>query len=259
MYIYNYDCSQSNNLDDMKKIKIKPKPTSVLPNDSVTTTTTSTTTLTRMTTSASAITSETSNHDDNSSEIKELKDDIFNLKKELIELKTQFDIFKQQQESWSHSQHQSHHHQSHQSQHFCSCDFIEWVNTLEITPADLERLFKSKDICDWACSLIVDDLKKKTFEHVPICSIKGSKNDILIYTSNRWMKPTDEELSLQFVNKLFKKLLRSFTDWKNENYKLIMMNDKIGTIYHTNNARILSFNENTVKLKHKLFHALNMN
>lgn len=243
----------------MKKIKIKPKPTSVLPNDSVTTTTTSTTTLTRMTTSASAIMSETSNHDDNSSEIKELKDDIFNLKKELIELKTQFDIFKQQQESWSHSQHQSHQHQSHQSQHFCSCDFIEWVNTLEITPADLERLFKSKDICDWACSLIVDDLKKKTFEHVPICSIKGSKNDILIYTSNRWMKPTDEELSLQFVNKLFKKLLRSFTDWKNENYKLIMMNDKIGTIYHTNNARILSFNENTVKLKHKLFHALNMN
>jgi hypothetical protein len=243
----------------MKKIKIKPKPTSVLPNDSVTTTTTSTTTLTRMTTSASAITSETSNHDDNSSEIKELKDDIFNLKKELIELKTQFDIFKQQQESWSHQSHQSHHHQSHQSQHFCSCDFIEWVNTLEITPADLERLFKSKDICDWACSLIVDDLKKKTFEHVPICSIKGSKNDILIYTSNRWMKPTDEELSLQFVNKLFKKLLRSFTDWKNENYKLIMMNDKIGTIYHTNNARILSFNENTVKLKHKLFHALNMN
>ena len=223
----------------MTKIKIRLKPTSVLPNDSVTTTTTSA----RMTTSASAITSETSNHDD-SSEIKELKDDIFNLKKELIELKTQFDIFKQQQESWLHQS-------PHQSQHFCSCDFIEWVNTLEITPADLERLFKSKDICDWACSLIVDDLKKKTFEHVPICSIKGSKNEILIYTSNRWMKPTDEELSLQFVNKLFKKLLRSFTDWKNENYKLIMMNDKIGTIYHTNNARILSFNENTVKLKHK--------
>jgi len=232
----------------MTKIKIRLKPTSVLPNDSVTTTTTSA----RMTTSASAITSETSNHDD-SSEIKELKDDIFNLKKELIELKTQFDIFKQQQESWLHQSP----HQSHQSQHFCSCDFIEWVNTLEITPADLERLFKSKDICDWACSLIVDDLKKKTFEHVPICSIKGSKNEILIYTSNRWMKPTDEELSLQFVNKLFKKLLRSFTDWKNENYKLIMMNDKIGTIYHTNNARILSFNENTIKLKHKLFHALN--
>jgi hypothetical protein len=246
----------------MKRIKIKPKPTGIPPNDSVTTTTTSTSTSTRMTTSASAITSETSNHDD-SSEIKELKDDIFNLKKELIELKTQFDIFKQQQQQqqqqqqlWSQSQNQSH---QHQSQHFCSCDFIEWVNTLEITPADLERLFKSKDICEWACSLIVDDLNKKTFEHVPICSIKGSKNDILIYTSNRWMKPTDEELSLQFVNKLFKKLLRSFTDWKNENYKLIMVNDKIGTIYHTNNARILSFNENTVKLKHKLFHALNIN
>jgi len=215
----------------MKKIKIKPKPKSIPPNDSVLITT-----------------SETNGHDDNASEIKELKDDIFNLKKELIELKTQFDIFKQQQQSQQQSQ---------QSQHFCSCDFVEWVNTLEITPADLERLFNSKDICDWACNLIIDDLNKKSFEHVPICSIKGSKNDILIYTSNSWTKPTDEELSLQFINKLFKKLLRSFTDWKNDNYKLIMMNDKIGSIYHTNNTRILSFNENSTKLKLKLFHALN--
>ncbi len=223
----------------MKKIKIKPKPK---PNDFVTTT--------------SAI-SEINIHDDNVSEIKELKDDIFNLKKELIELKAQFEIFKQYQ-----SQNQSHQQQSQQQsqqqlQHFCNCDFIEWANELEIKVEDLEKLFKSKDICDWACNLIVDNLNKKSFEHIPICSIKGSKNDILIYTSNRWMKLTDEELSLQFVNKLFKKLLRSFTDWKNENYKLIMMNEKIGTIYHTNNARILSFNENTVKLKHKLFHALN--
>ena len=232
----------------MKKIKIKPKQNSVLPNDSVTSTST------RITTSE---TSETNGHDDiASSEIKELKDDIFNLKKELMELKTQFDIFKQQQSHQSHQSHQSLQ-QSQQSQHVCSCDFVEWVNTLEITPADLERLFNSKDICDWVCNLITDDLNKKSFQQVPICSIKGSKNDILIYTSNSWTKPTDEDLSLHFVNKLFKKLLRSFTDWKNENYKLIMMNDKIGTIYHTNNVRILSFNENTVKLKHKLFHALN--
>jgi hypothetical protein len=227
----------------MKKIKIKPK---LKPNDFVTTT--------------SAI-SEINVHDDNVSEIKELKDDIFNLKKELIELKAQFEIFKQyQSQNQSHqqqSQNQSQQQSQQQLQHFCNCDFIEWANELEIKVEDLEKLFKSKDICDWACNLIVDNLNKKSFEHIPICSIKGSKNDILIYTSNRWMKLTDEELSLQFVNKLFKKLLRSFTDWKNENYKLIIMNEKIGTIYHTNNARILSFNENTVKLKHKLFHALN--
>ena len=234
----------------MKKIKIKPKPKSIPPNDSVTTTTTST----RITTSAKSEINETNCKDNNALEIKELKDDIFNLKKELIELKTQFDIFKQQQQS----QNSKHLQEQSNLRHFCSCDFIEWVNMLEITPADLERLFNSKDICDWACNLIINDLNKKSFENVPICSIKGSKNDILIYTSKSWMKPTDEELSHQFVNKLFKKLLRSFTDWKNENYKLIMMNDKIGTIYHTNNARILSFNENTVKLKHKLFHALNI-
>lgn len=232
----------------MKKIKIKPKPK---PNDFVTTTTT-----TSAISAISAI-SEINIHDDNVSEIKELKDDIFNLKKELIELKAQFEIFKQYQSQNQSHQQQSQNQSQQQLQHFCNCDFIEWANELEIKVEDLEKLFKSKDICDWACNLIVDNLNKKSFEHIPICSIKGSKNDILIYTSNRWMKLTDEELSLQFVNKLFKKLLRSFTDWKNENYKLIMMNEKIGTIYHTNNARILSFNENTVKLKHKLFHALN--
>ena len=185
-------------------------------------------------------------------EINNLKDDISNLKKELMDFKTQFEYFKKELQQSQQSQQSQQ-----QSQRGCSCDFVEWINTLEITSEELEKLFNSKDVCDWACSFVVDDLNKKSFECVPICSIKGSKSDILIYTSNRWTKLTDEELSVQFVNKLFKKLLRSFTDWKNDNYKLIMANDKIGSIYHTNNARILSFNENATKLKLKLFHALN--
>jgi len=189
-------------------------------------------------------------------EIINLKDDISNLKKELMDFKTQFEYFKKELQQ-SQQQSQQSQQQSQHSQRGCSCDFVEWINTLEITSEDLEKLFNSKDVCDWACSFVVDDLNKKSFECVPICSIKGSKSDILIYTSNCWTKLTDEELSLQFVNKLFKKLLRSFTDWKNDNYKLIMANDKIGSIYHTNNARILSFNENATKLKLKLFHALN--
>jgi hypothetical protein len=182
-------------------------------------------------------------------EIINLKCEIANMKKELMDLKTQFEYFiKQSQQQQSQQQ---------QFQHGCSCDFVEWVDTLEIKSDDLEKLFQSKDVCDWACTFVIDDLKKKSFEYVPICSIKGSKSDILIHVSKNWTKLTDEELSVQFVNKIFKKLLRSFTDWKNDNYKLIMMNDKIASIYHTNNARILSFNENATKLKLKLFHALN--
>ena len=182
-------------------------------------------------------------------EINNLKDDISNLKKELMDLKTQFEHFiKQSQQQNSQQQ---------QLKRGCICDFVEWVDALEITSEDLEKLFNSKDICDWACSFVVDDLKRKSFENVPICSIKGSKSDILIYISKNWTKLTDEEFSVQFVNKIFKKLLRTFTDWKNENYRSIMMNDKVGSIYHTNNARILSFNENATKLKLKLFNALN--
>lgn len=186
-------------------------------------------------------------------EIISLKDDITNIKKELMDLKTQFENFIKQSQ-----QQQSHHTQQQQQlKRGCICDFVEWVDALEITSEDLEKLFNSKDVCDWACSFVVDDLKKKSFENVPICSIKGSKSDILIYISKNWTKLTDEELLIQFVNKIFKKLLRTFTDWKNENYKSIMMNDKVGSVYHTNNARILSFNENATKLKLKLFNALN--
>lgn len=188
-------------------------------------------------------------------EINDLKDDITNLKKELMDLKTQFEHFiKQSQQNLQSQQQQSQHQQL---KHGCICDFVEWIDALEITNEDLEKLFNSKDICDWACSFVVDDLKRKSLENVPICSIKGSKSDILIYISKNWTKLTDEEFSVQFVNKIFKKLLRAFTDWKNENYKSIMMNDKVGSIYHTNNARILSFNVNATKLKLKLFNALN--
>ena len=191
-------------------------------------------------------------------EINDLKDDISNLKKELMDLKTQFENFIKQSQQQQSQQQQSQQQQTQQQlKRGCICDFVEWVDALEITNEDLEKLFNSKDICDWACSFVVDDLKKKSFDHVPICSIKGSKSDILIYISKNWTKLTDEELSVQFVNKIFKKLLRAFTDWKNENYKLIMMNDKVGSVYHTNNARILSFNENATKLKLKLFNALN--
>jgi len=187
-------------------------------------------------------------------EIINLKCEIANMKKELMDLKTQLEYFIKQSQQQQSQQQQS---QQQQFQRGCSCDFVEWVDTLEIKSDDLEKLFQSKDVCDWACSFIIDDLKKKSFEYVPICSIKGSKSDILIHISKNWTKLTDEELSVQFVNKIFKKLLRSFTDWKNDNYKSIMMNDKIASIYHTNNARILSFNENATKLKLKLFHALN--
>ena len=226
----------------MKKIKIIPKPklksefvpppsppAPVVPND------------------------ENEKEDARDTEIFNLKDDITNVKKELMDLKTQFRYFIQQSQQSQQSQQQ----QESPSSRGCNCDFVEWVDKLEITSEELEKLFKSKDVVDWACSFVVDDLKKKSFEYVPICSIKGSKSDILIYISKNWTKLTDEELLVQFVNKIFKKLLRSFTDWKNDNYKSIMMNDKIGSIYHTNNARILSFNENAKKLKLKLFHALN--
>ena len=190
-------------------------------------------------------------------EINNLKDDISNLKKEMMDLKTQFDNFIKQSQQQQSQQEQSQQQSQQQLKRGCICDFVEWVDALEITSEDLEKLFNSKDICDWACRFVVDDLKKKSFEHVPICSIKGSKSDILIYISKNWTKLTDEELLVQFVNKIFKKLLRAFTDWKNENYKLIMMNDKVGSVYHTNNARILSFNETATKLKLKLFNALN--
>ena len=135
-------------------------------------------------------------------------------------------------------------------------DFSEWVNGFEMVPEDLENLFQSKDIIEWACHFIMGDLNKKKMNPYPICSIKGSKNEILVYDSKRWRKISDNELFTKVTDKLFKKILKIFTQWKNDNYSRILTSEQFATMYHSNYARILSFNENFSKLKLKLFHLL---
>jgi hypothetical protein len=140
--------------------------------------------------------------------------------------------------------------------HSSNCEFSEWVNGLEMVSEDLENLFQSKDIIDWVCHFIMGDLNKKKVHPYPICSIKGSKNDILVYDSKRWRKISDEELFTKLTDKLFKKILKIFTQWKNDNYSRILTSEHFATMYHSNYARILSFNDNFSKLKLKLFHLL---
>jgi len=135
-------------------------------------------------------------------------------------------------------------------------DFSEWVNGFEMVPEDLEKLFQSKDIIEWACHFIMGDLNKKKMNPYPICSIKGSKNEILVYDLKRWRKISDNELFTKLTDKLFKKILKIFTQWKNDNYSRILTIEQFATMYHSNYARILSFNENFSKLKLKLFHLL---
>ena len=135
-------------------------------------------------------------------------------------------------------------------------DFSEWINGMELVPEDLENLFQSKDIIEWACHFMMGDLNKKKIHPYPICSIKGSKNEILVYDSKRWRKISDNELFTKLTDKLFKKILKIFTQWKNDNYSKILTIEQFATMYHSNYARILSFNENFSKLKLKLFNVL---
>lgn len=140
--------------------------------------------------------------------------------------------------------------------HSSDSDFSEWINGMEMMSEDLETLFQSKDIIEWACQFIIGDLNKKKMNPYPICSIKGSKNEILVYDSKRWRKISDHELFTKLTDKLFKKILKTFTQWKNDNYSRILTSEQFATAYHSNYARILSFNENFSKLKLKLFHLL---
>jgi hypothetical protein len=135
-------------------------------------------------------------------------------------------------------------------------DFGEWISGLELTLHDLEAMFESKDVVEWASKFIVADLKKRSSHPYPLCAIKGSRNEMLMYDNNAWKKMTDQEFSSTIMNKMFKKLLAVFTAWKNENYNKILTSEQFSTLYHSNYARILSFNENASKLKTKLFHAL---
>ena len=124
------------------------------------------------------------------------------------------------------------------------------------TGNDLETMFESKDVIDWASKFIVADLKQRSGNPYAICSIKGSRNELIVCDKKVWKKLTDEEFMTIIVNKIFKKLLAAFTAWKNENYNRILTSEHFSTLYHSNYARILSFNENASKLKMKLFHML---
>jgi hypothetical protein len=135
-------------------------------------------------------------------------------------------------------------------------DFGVWVSGLEVTSHDLEAMFESKEIVDWASKFIVADLKQRSGHPYPLCAIKGSRNELLMYDKDAWKKMTDQEFASTIMNKMFKKLLAAFTAWKNENYNKILSSEHFSTLYHSNYARILSFNENVSKLKMKLFHAL---
>ena len=135
-------------------------------------------------------------------------------------------------------------------------DFGEWISDLELTIQDLETMFESSDVIDWVSKFIVADLKQRSGHPYHLCAIKGSRNEMLIYDNNAWKKMTDQEFASTVMNKMFKKLLAVFTAWKNENYNKILTSEHFSTLYHSNYARILGFNENASKLKTKLFHAL---
>jgi len=135
-------------------------------------------------------------------------------------------------------------------------DFGEWIGGLEVTRQDLEAMFESSDVVDWATKFIVADLKQRSGHPYPLCAIKGSRNEMLMYDKGAWKKMADQEFVSTLVNKVFKKLLAVFTAWKNENYNKILTSEHFSTLYHSNYARILSFNENASKLKMKLFHVL---
>lgn len=148
------------------------------------------------------------------------------------------------------------HHMNDMSGEKSAGDFGEWVGGLELTLDDLETMFESKDMVDWASKFIVADLKQRSSHPYPLCAIKGSRNDLLMYDKCAWKKMTDQEFASTIMKSVFKKLLAVFTVWKNENYNRILVSEHFSTLYHSNYARILSFNENASKLKTKLFHAL---
>jgi hypothetical protein len=147
-------------------------------------------------------------------------------------------------------------HRSNHDHEKSGSDFGEWASGLEVTRQDLEAMFESSDLVDWASKFIVADLKQRSGHPYPLCAIKGSKNELLMYCGGAWKKIADQEFASTIVNKVFKKLLAVFTAWKNENYNRILTSEHYSTLYHSNYARILSFNENASKLKTKLFHAL---
>lgn len=151
----------------------------------------------------------------------------------------------------------------------CQINFSEWVESLQIERQNLQEIFISPDICEWVCNFIISNISSVDEDKSPICCRKTkiktdtktnrtkTNSDIFVYENHKWNILTDTDFSIKFINKLFVKIIRIFIDWKNENYNRISTNEKIATIYHTNNSKILSLNENNTKLKNKLISLLN--
>ena len=188
-------------------------------------------------------------------EIQSLRCEIEKMKTEMNEMRQQM---KQMLRSgYTHSDGDSRN--SHHSSETSASDFGDWVNGVELTRQDLDTMFECSDVIEWASKFIVADLKRRSGPPpYPLCAIKGagSRNELLMYHGGAWKKITDQEFASTIVNKMFKKMLAIFTAWKNENYNRILTSEHFSTLYHSNYARILSFNENASKLKTKLFHAL---
>lgn len=188
-------------------------------------------------------------------------DEIRNLRCELEMMKMSMDEMRRHMNEMQ-LQLQSDHHRCHINVNLdhngekSAGDFGEWVGGLEVTRQDLETMFECSDVVDWASKFIVADLKQRSSHPYPLCAIKGSRNEMLIYDKGAWKKIADQEFLSTLVNKMFKKLLAVFTEWKNENYNRILTSEQFSTLYHSNYARILSFNENASKLKTKLFNVL---
>jgi hypothetical protein len=188
-------------------------------------------------------------------EIQSLRCEIEKMKTEMNEMRQQM---KQMLRSgYTHSDGDSRN--SHHSSETSASDFGDWVNGVELTRQDLDTMFECSDVIEWASKFIVADLKQRSGPPpYPLCAIKGasSRNELLMYHGGAWKKITDQEFASTIVNKMFKKMLAIFTAWKNENYNRILTSEHFSTLYHSNYARILSFNENASKLKTKLFHVL---
>ena len=199
-------------------------------------------------------------------EIKNLRCEMETMKTAMDEMKTAMDEMKRQMNemrlrgggchSCDDRFNHFNHHENNSANEKPASDFGDWIGGLEVTRQDLEAMFESSDLVDWTSKFIVADLKQRSGHPYPLCAIKGSRNELLIYDKGAWKKMADQEFASTIVNKVFKKMLAVFTVWKNENYNRILTSEHYSTLYHSNYARILSFNENASKLKTKLFHAL---
>lgn len=139
-------------------------------------------------------------------------------------------------------------------------DFYDLIKNFNIEEKHLQYIYKSNYI-NGVISIIEELFNIDNINDIPIKSFDQKDNTLFIYTNNKWIQMSNNDLQ-QFINIISKKIMNVFIKWQNNNIDKLS-DDDFSIEYTKNVQKIISGNlsnyEIRIKLKNKIYKHLKVN